>query len=249
MKGDIFEVKESLNIPAEEAYKVLRTNIQFCTLEKKMKSVAIVSSGHMDGKTTTTINLAISMAKSNMKILLIDADMRKPVKYKHFGGQMELGLADIVSGTATFENAVMDTNIHNLSILTSGTKPTYPTEFLISSALDEILISAKQEYDFVIIDSPAMGSYIDGAVIASKADGVLILAKWKSTHYHSIERAKKQLEKVNANILGIVLNKVNKGEYKNYYIMNYNYEHLRTSFDYKKALNQAKGKENVPLRG
>lgn len=246
MNGEIFEVKENLSNPAEEAYRVLRTNIQFCAGEKEMKTFAIVSSGHMEGKTTTTINLAIAIAKSNTKVLLIDADMRKPVKYKHFGGQMEFGLADIVAGKVSFENTVMQTNINNMFILTSGTKPSYPTEFLSSTVLDDILIKAKQEYDIVIIDTPAMGSYIDGAVIASKADGVLILAKWKSTYYRSIERVIKQLEKVNANILGIILNNINRSEYKNYYIMNYNYEHLRTSFDYEKALRTAKGNRSLP---
>jgi len=244
MNNEIFEVKENLNNPAEEAYRVLRTNIQFCAREKGMKAIAIVSAGHMEGKTTTTINLAISIAKSDFRVLLIDADMRKPVKYKHFGGQMELGLADIVSGRIEFEEAVRRTNISNLSILTSGTKPAYPTEFLNSSVLDEILIKSKGEYDLIIVDTPAMGSYIDGAVIASKADGVLILAKWKSTYFRSVQRLKKQLEKVNANILGVIMNNVSKREYKDYYIMNYNYEHLRTSFDYDKALKEARGKRN-----
>lgn len=247
MNGGIFEVNENVSNPAEEAYRVLRTNIQFCARGKEMKTIAIVSSGHMEGKTTTTINLAISIAKSGFKTLLIDADMRKPVKYKHFGGKMELGLADIVSGKISFEDSMMQTNIDNLYILTSGTKPTYPTEFLNSSVLDEILIKAKGEYDIVVIDTPAMGSYIDGAVIASKADGVLILAKWKSTYYRSLQRVKKQLEKVNANVLGVILNNINKREYKDYYIMNYNYEHLKTSFDYDRVLREAKSKKGISL--
>lgn len=247
MNSEMFEVKESLSNPAEEAYRVLRTNIQFCAREKGMRTIAIVSSGHMEGKTTTTINLAISIAKADFKVLLIDADMRKPVKYKHFGGQMELGLADIITGKIAFEEAVTKTTINNLSMLTSGTKPAYPTEFLNSSVLDEILIKSKGAYDIVIIDTPAMGSYIDGAVIASKADGVLILAKWKSTYYRSIQRLRKQLEKVNANILGIILNNISKREYKDYYIMNYNYEHLRTSFDYEKTVRGAKAKKDMSL--
>lgn len=211
----------------------MKTNIQFNSFDNQIKSVAVVSTDHMDGKTTTTINLAISMANSGIKVLLLDADIRKPLKYKHFADQDLHGLVGVIAGRVDFSEAVSKTNVKNLFILTSGTRHMYSSEILSSRVFDEILERAKNEYEFVIVDTPAMGSYIDGAVVASKADGVILLAKWKSTNYRSILRVKNQLEKVNARILGIVLNNVSKSEYRDYYIMNYSYDHLKTSFDYK----------------
>ncbi len=230
-----FNVKEKLNEPAKEAYRVLKTNIQYCSFDKDVKTVTIVSTDHMDGKTTTSINLAISMINSGLKVLLIDGDLRKPMKYKHLAHQDVIGLSDIIAGHAEFDDGISRTNIDNLFILTSGTKPPYPTEFLSSPIFDKILKRAKEEFDFIIIDTPAMGSYIDGGVIASKADGVILLAKWKSTHYRAISRVRTQLDKLNAKVLGIILNKVEKSEYKDYYIMNYNYDRLKTSFEYKNS--------------
>lgn len=226
-----FDVHEKINKSAEEAYRVLRTNIGFISLNNKIQTLSIVSPSHYDGKTTTTINLAISMAKSGTRVLLIDADLRKPVMYKHFAGEQIMGLADIIGGKIDFHDAVHGTEKENFYMLSSGSKPPFPTEYLSSSAFEDILDKAKKEYDFIIIDTPAMGSYIDGAVIASKTDGVLIVVKHERAYYRSVLRVKKQLEKANVKILGIILNKVSKRVYKDYYITDHDYSNLRKSFD------------------
>lgn len=230
MDINTFDVSEKINNPAEEAYRVLRTNIEFSSLHHKIKVISIVSPNHSDGKTTTTINLAISMSKSGIRVLLIDADMRKPGIYKHFGGEKIAGLSDVIAGNISFDEAVSKTKNDNFFVLTSGTKPPYPTEFLLSPAFNEILDQARRDYDFVIVDTPAMGSYIDAAVIASKTDGVLILVKYKSAYFSAVLRVKKQLEKANARILGIILNRVSKSVFHDYYITNHSYNNLKKSF-------------------
>jgi capsular exopolysaccharide synthesis family protein len=225
-----FDVHENISKPAEEAYRVLRTNIGFVSLNNKVKLLSIVSPSHGDGKTTTSINLAISMATSGTRVLLIDADLRKPVIYKHFAGEQVLGLADVIAGKIDFHDAVSATEKENFYMLSSGSTPPFPTEFLTSPAFDAILDKAIKDYDFVIIDTPAMASYIDGAVIASKTDGVLIVVKHERAYYRSVLQVKKQLEKANAKMLGIILNKVSKRVYKNYYITDHDYGNLKKSF-------------------
>ena len=231
MTEKIFKVKEDINNPAEEAFRVLRTNIEFSSLHNKIKCLAVVSPSHSDGKTTTTINLAITMSTPDVRVLLIDADLRKPIVYKHFAGAQVMGLSDVIAGKIDFQDAICKTDKDNFFILSSGNKPPFPTEFLSSHAFDQVLARAKQEFDFVIVDTPAMRSYIDGAVIASKADGVVIIVKHEITYSRSVIRVKKQLEKANANILGIILNKVSKSIFKDYYITSHSYNNLKKSFD------------------
>lgn len=231
MTGKRFEVHENITKPAEEAYRVLRTNISSISLKNDIKTLSLVSPCHTDGKTTTTINLSVSMAKAGTRLLLIDADLRKPVIYKHFSGQKIMGLTDVIAGRIDFEEAISGTENNNFHILPSGSGPSFPTEYLSSPAFDDLLDQARQQYDFVIVDTPAMGSYIDAAVIASKTDGVLIVVKHERAYYRSILRVKKQLEKVNANVLGIILNKVSKRVYNDYYITNHSYSNLQKSFD------------------
>lgn len=231
MPGKEFEVHENITKPAEEAYRVLRTNISSISLKNNIKTLSLVSPCHTDGKTTTTINLSVSMAKAGVKLLLIDADLRKPVVYKHFSGERIMGLADVISGRISFQEAVTGTENNYFHILPSGNGPPFPTEYLSSPAFDDVLDKAKEQYDFVIVDTPAMGSYIDGAVIASKTDGVLIVVKHERAYYRSVLRVKKQLEKVNANILGMILNKVSDRVYNDYYITNHSYSNLQKSFD------------------
>lgn len=231
MSGKEFEVHENITKAAEEAYRVLRTNISSISLNKGIRTMSLVSPCHTDGKTTTTINLSVSMAKAGINLLLIDADLRKPVIYKHFSGEKIMGLADVIAGKISFEDAISSTENTNFHVLSSGSGPPFPTEYLSSAAFDAVLDKAKQLYDFVIVDTPAMGSYIDGAVIASKTDGVLIVVKHERAFYRSILRVKRQLEKVNANVLGIILNKVSKRVYNDYYITNHSYRNLQKSFD------------------
>lgn len=230
MESIAYKVKDKLNAPVEEAYKVLRTNIQFCNFNKGIKTMAITSCNPGEGKTTTAINLAISMAKSGMKVLLIDADLRKPMLMKHLGGNNDVGLSNLISGYSTTEEVINSTDVDNLYFIACGPKPPNPAELIGSSRFGELLKEAERKFDMVIIDTPPLGSVIDCAIISAQTDGTLIVIESKAIDYQNAQRVKEQLERANARILGVVLNKVSKSDYKNYYSY-YNYYGRARKFD------------------
>lgn len=216
------EIKYNLNLPVEEAYRVLRTNIQFCGVSKPIKTLSITSNRSGEGKTTTSINLAVSVAKSGKKVLLVDADMRKPARYKHFGDNSEKGLSSLISNNATLDEVINETNISNLYFIACGPKPPNAAELVGLSEFNRFVETVREQFDMVIIDTPPLGSVIDSAIIASQTDCSILVIETNSVSYNNAVRMKEQLEKANARVLGVVLNKMNKGEYKNYY-NHYNY--------------------------
>lgn len=227
MLKDTLKISEKLSIQTEEAYKILRSNIMFSIKNKNIKTVSVLSAGHAEGKTVVAINSAISISKTGIKVLLIDADMRKPNTYKHFESNNGVGLSDILSGKAEIEDAVFNTSTSNLHLITSGKAPSHPSEMLETKRFEEVLKYAKENYDFAIIDTPSMGSYIDGAIIASKSDGTIAVIEAKTTDVKSALRFKGQLEKANANVIGVVFNKVSRSDYKDYYSGIYNFSYLK----------------------
>jgi capsular exopolysaccharide synthesis family protein len=216
-------VKDQLNTPVEEAYRVLRTNLQFCGFDKKIRTIAVTSCNPGEGKTTTSINLAISLAKSGMKTLLIDADLRKPMLAKHLGSENKRGLTNLISGVASLEEVINRTNIENFYFISCGAKPPNPAELVGSARFSEFMQTVSEQFDMVIFDTPPLGSVIDCALIARQTDGTLLVIESNAVEYPSARRVKEQLEKVNARILGVVLNKMAKNEYRSYYNYYYNY--------------------------
>lgn len=229
------DIIDKLNAPADEAYKVLRTNIQFCALDGSLKTIAITSAHAGEGKTTTCINLAISVAKDDKRVLYVDADMRKSISVKKdFTQIVSIGLSNYLSHMTDFDSIVQKTNFVNLYMVSCGIKPPNPAELLGTQAFIEFLMMAKEKFDFVIIDTPPLGSVIDCAIIANQTDGVLLVVKRKTVDFHKILRVKQQLEKANARILGVVLNKIGKGDYKAYYKY-YNYQSESSDISTKKS--------------
>lgn len=222
MATSSYNLKDISSTPAEEAYRVLRTNIQFCGFDNRIKTLTITSCNPGDGKTTTCINLGISMAKSGMKVLVVDADLRKPMLLKHLGANSHIGLSNIISGTASIDDAIITTNMENFYYLPCGPKPPNPTELIGSSRFKQFLQSAEGMFDMVIVDTPPLGSVIDCAIVAAQTDASIIVIAENSVEYGSALRVKEQLEKANAKVLGVVLNKVGKSSYKKYYNY-YNY--------------------------
>lgn len=212
-----FEIFNNLNGPAEEAYKVLRTNIQFSALDNALKTIAITSTYAGEGKTTTSVNLAVSIAKGGKKVLFVDADMRKAVTTRTATDTVKGGLSSYLSRMSTFEEVVMGTNIPNMHLVPCGVRPPNPSELLGTQRFKEFIGEAAERFDMVIVDTPPLGSVIDCAIIANSTDGVIIVVKKGDVDYNKILRVVQQLEKVNARILGVVLNKIDKKEYKSYY--------------------------------
>lgn len=212
-----FEITDELNVPAEEAYKVLRTNIQFSALDHELKTIAVTSTFAGEGKTTTSVNIAISIAKDGKRVLYVDADMRKSISAKDSSRKVASGLSNYLSHMAGFDDIVHETNFPNLYMVPCGIRPPNPAELLGTKRFKEFLEEAADRFDIVIVDTPPLGSVIDCAIIANHTNGVIIVIKRKTVDYHKVLRVKQQLEKANARILGVVLNKIVKGDYKTYY--------------------------------
>lgn len=212
-----FEIIDKLNAPADEAYRVLRTNIQFCALDGSLKTIAVTSTHAGEGKTTTSVNLAISIAKDGKKVLYVDADMRKSIGARDIFQKVASGLSNYLSHMDHFDNIVKKTNFENLYMVSCGIRPPNPAELLGTQRFKEFLQEAGEKFDIVIVDTPPLGSVIDCAIIANHTDGVVLVVRRKTVDYHKILRVKQQLEKANARILGVVLNKIGKSDYKTYY--------------------------------
>lgn len=221
MQMKAFNVYNNENKAVQEAYAMLTANIHIAG-GSKLKTFVLTSCNPEEGKTSLAISLAIAMASSGWKVLLVDADMRKPAAAKRLNTGVNLGLADYLNGEAELEEALCATNIPNLTYLPCGNAHPNPTGLLCSLRLEELMEKVKDSYNFVLFDTPALTSVIDGGLVASKADGTILVAKMGATTLTSLKRIKEQLEKLNANILGVVLNRVKKRYYKQYF-ESYNY--------------------------
>lgn len=210
-------INYKLSGPVEEAYNFLRTNIQYYELDRKIRTVAVTSWNPGDGKTTTAINLSISIAKSGTKVLFVDMDLRKPMVMKQLGNNTSKGMSNLLAGSASLDEVINTTDIEGLSFISCGVKPINPVELIESDRFTAFLETAKKWFDMIIIDTPPLGSVIDCAVISSQLDGTLIVVKPYTLKFMHMKMMKEQLEKVKAVVLGVVLNDVSKSDYKNYY--------------------------------
>lgn len=218
-KPNIVTVKDP-KAPIAEAYRTLRTNIQFSSFDKKIQTIMLTSSGPGEGKSTTCSNLAVVMAESGASTILIDCDERKPRLHKIFLVSNEKGLSDVLAGKVEFEEAVKESPVKNLKLLTSGTRPPNPSELLASKKMENFLESLKDKFEYIIIDTPPVVAVTDAQLLSRYADGCILVVASSQVQREAAVRAKELLLKVNANMLGIVLNKLEikeKGYYGYYY--------------------------------
>lgn len=215
---------ESPKSPIAEAFRSLRTNLQFSSIDKEVKSIAFTSTIPREGKSTVAFNLAITMALAGNNILIIDADLRRPSLHKIAGAYNYFGLTNILAEGMDYVEVIrIYKDLENLHIVTSGPVPPNPSELLSSKRMKTFLESMKEYYDAIIIDTPPMGSVTDAAVISTITDGTLMVTASGDVKRDDARRTKEALEKVNANILGVVLNgvrdnKLGYGYYGNYYM-------------------------------
>ncbi|SHJ41113.1 CpsD/CapB family tyrosine-protein kinase [Thermoclostridium caenicola] len=207
--------------PVSEAYRVLRTNIQYSGIDKPLKSILVTSSVPMEGKTTTVTNLAITFAQAGSKVLLIDGDLRKPKIHKVFMVSNDTGLTNYLVSREDYKEYVRHSDVPNLDIMTSGTIPPNPSELLNSDAMKMFIKSLSDDYDVILLDAPPVCSVTDASIISTYADATILVVNSGKTHIDEAKKAKELLERVNANIIGVVLNKVNKKEKGNYYYYKY----------------------------
>lgn len=199
-----------------EVYRTLRTNVEFSGVENQV--IAITSCTQNDGKSTVSYNLAAVLAESGKKTLIIDADLRKSVFKERFqvDGKMN-GLSHYLSGQLNINDVIYKSNKDNLYVLPSGVFPSNPTELLGNKRMKMLLSALKETFDYVIIDTPPLGSVIDAAVIAKNCDATIMVIASDVSSKAMAKKVVSQLKTANPNFLGCVINKANVKENKYYY--------------------------------
>lgn len=202
-----------------ECCRAIRTNLLFMTPDKPLKRILVSSSSPQEGKSTTVINLGISMAQSGNRVLVIDTDMRRPRLHRSFGVSNESGVSTIIVGSAPVDDAIKATDVPNLFVMPCGPVPPNPAELLHTRAFKELLDKLSEKFDRIILDSPPVGAVADAAVLATVVDGVLLVLKAGSTNRTLAQRAVKNLRDVNARVFGAILNQldVEDPKYGEYY--------------------------------
>lgn len=215
-KGFVVEKKPKSIV--SEAYRTLRTNIQYSSFDKTIKTIVITSAEAAEGKSTVSGNLALSFAQNEKKVIIVDCDLRKPSVHKNFKLSNLSGLSEVLIGKEDLDNVIQSRN-ENLDILTSGKIPPNPSEMLSSTAMTNLIQKLGEKYDIVILDSAPLQAVTDAQILSTKADGTILVVRAQRTSRESVIDAKNLLTKVGANILGTVLHAVEntRGKYYYYY--------------------------------
>ena len=214
-----------------EAYKAVRTNLLFALATAESRVVVISSAEPNAGKSTAATNLAITMAQTGAKVLLIDADMRKPSLHRTFHVKKHNGLSVILSGLAAFEDCVCRDVAKGLDLVPSGSLPPNPSELLGSVAMDTFLQKMEKEYDYIFVDTPPLGVVSDALVAAGRAAGVVLICRQRQTTYNELQNAVESINSVQSNLLGVVLTDMKDdnrayGRYDRYkYYKSYDYSY------------------------
>ncbi len=212
-----------------EAYRTVRTGLYFNSRGKALKVIQVTSPVPGDGKSTLSCNLAVTMAQSGRRVLLIDADLRRPRVAKIFGIESDVGVAAVVAGKAELEDAIQPGPVANLSILPGGKRPTNPAEILSSERFHNMIDMLRDKYDVIVIDTPPLLAVSDPGAVAGIVDGVVMTMRLRRNVKPLAARAKSILESVGANLLGVVINGVSSEAGYGY---NYDYNDYRYAYKY-----------------
>lgn len=206
--------------PVSEAYRAIRMNLQFASAGKTLKTVVFTSTVPNEGKSTTVANLAIAMGQDNKKILLIDCDLRKPIVHRRFG-LLNKGLTNCFAEDLPLKEVIQADVFPNLDVVTSGPVPPNPAELLGSKKMKALLQEAAEAYDYVFLDMPPVLAVTDAALMSSQVDGTVLVIGSGDISPDEGKQAQSVLEKVHANILGVILNKVPQHHKSGYYYYYY----------------------------
>jgi len=194
--------------PRAEAFRVLRTNLQFINVDNTSKVIVVTSSVADEGKTTTAANLAITLAQADQRVLLVEADLRRPKFAEHLGLEGGVGLTTALVGRISVEDAIQDYALPNLSVLASGTIPPNPSELLQSKAMSDVVSRLRRKYDVILIDAPPLLPVTDAALLTSMADGALVIVRSGKTTRDQLRHSIERLDAVGSRALGLVLTMV-----------------------------------------
>jgi len=239
-------IHEGAESPHAEAYRVLRTNILFSRKDDKLNTVAVVSAGAGEGKTTTCFNLATVFAQSDHRVLVVDSDLRRPTLHKLMKVSNSAGLTSYLLKQNTLDQVIQISSLPNLHFMPSGKLPSSSLGILSSPQMKELISELKQRYDFVFFDSPPIMGVSDASILASEVDMTLQVIQYRRYPQPMNIRAKQMIEKVGGRLIGIVLNNINMSQDESYYYYSgyyHDYYYARKDDD------QPQGKEGKPAKG
>jgi succinoglycan biosynthesis transport protein ExoP len=188
-----------------ESFRQLRTNIQFLDVDDPIKVVVVTSAVAEEGKSVTSANLALAMMATSARVLIIEADLRRPVQSDFFGVERAAGLTDVIAGRVDLDDVLQPWGTDGLAILPSGHLPPDPSELLGSAAMSKLLGRLRERFDFIVIDTPPLLPVTDAAVLATQADGVVLVVRYGKTSRHQVSSALRSIRAVGARFLGTVL--------------------------------------------
>lgn len=223
-------LKPDSGFTLQEAYKATRTNVMFAFAgqdEDVAKVIAVTSAEPGAGKSTNTINLAITFAKTGCRVLLIDADLRCATVHQYLEVKNKRGLSNVLGGFITFEEAVAHSDEYNLDYLTAGSVPPNPSELLASPKMKQMLDNLKESYDYIFIDTPPIGVVTDAVILAKIATGTILVARKGYTTYEALRRTLRSVEMVGVRPIGVILNASNESVHYGG-LGGYNYYHSKT---------------------
>ena len=221
--------------PIAEAYRGIRTSIEFSNLDKNLQVITVTSSMQNEGKSTVMANLAVSFANLDKKVLIMEGDLRNPSVHRMFNISNIKGLTDILLQNKVFADCVHCTDVKNLHVLTCGAIPPNPSEMLSSKKIRDFIESLREYYDYIFIDAPPIGIVTDAGIISTYTDGCIFVVGAGDADIEMAKVSKERLEKVGANILGGVLNKFESSGASGYYNYYYEQETGRKARNKKKA--------------
>lgn len=229
----------TLKFRVEESYKSIRANIMFSVMKKGCKTIVVSSAVPNEGKTTTTVNLAISFAQADQKVLLIDGDLRKPKIHNYFSLPNSPGLTNYLGGKVSSSNSekvsllnvIHTTEYRNLFMLSAGTIPPNPAELLGSEPMAEFIKEIGNDFDYIIIDTPPINVVSDALPLIRESDGVVLVVRSNKTTHPEIQKAIASLEFIDAKILGFIINSVDTNSKEKYgYAGSYRYDKRYSSY-------------------
>jgi protein-tyrosine kinase len=203
--------------PEAEAYRTLRTGVLFDAASNNTKMILVTSAEAGEGKTTTTANLGVSLAQAGKRVALVSADLRRPRLQEFFGKHQGPGLTNVLAGELTLSEALArPAQTHNLTLLTSGPVPGNPAELLSSQSMRSLMLELRTEADFILIDAPPLLVVADSLMLAQLVDGVILVADAERTHRSAVHQTRQLLARVNARMIGAVLNNFEASKTRGY---------------------------------
>ncbi len=200
-----------------EQFKTVRTNIQFSSVGRDLKSILFTSSEPSEGKSTVSNNMAVTWADQGTKVILVDADLRRPTVHKSFSVSNRAGLTNYLSGNLQLTDIIQPTIIDNLDVISSGPIPPNPAELLGSERIKTLIKELEGQYDLIVFDAPPVNTVTDSQLLAAQVDGTILVVPQGIADKNGVRRAKQLLETVHANILGAIMNRVTAQKSEGYY--------------------------------